>query len=164
MLVRPLYLIATRIFAWLVLLSRSSAAKDAEILVFRHEVGVLRRQVRIPKPSWSDRALLAALAQLLPRPLRGYRIVSSRTLLAWHQRLIKQKWTHPSSPGRPPLPEDLRDLKSASAPRTRGGGSGACTVNYSASDTRPAPQVCAASCAQPASGPWPAARQARNGS
>jgi putative transposase len=110
MLVRLLYLIATRTFAWLVLLSRSSAAKNAEILILRHEVAVLRRQITTPKPTWPDRALLAALARLLPRPLRGHRIVSPRTLLAWHQRLIKRKWTQPPSPGRPPPSEKLREL------------------------------------------------------
>ncbi len=99
-----------RIFAWLVLLSRSSAAKNAEILILRHELAVLRRQVTAPKPGWPDRVLLAALARLLPRALRGHRIVSPRTLLAWHQRLVKQKWTQPPSPGRPLLPEEIRDL------------------------------------------------------
>ncbi|MCX4537750.1 integrase core domain-containing protein (plasmid) [Streptomyces sp. NBC_00841] len=110
MLVRLLYLFATRILAWLVLLSRSSAAKNAEILILRHEVAVLRRQVAAPKPRWSDRALLAALVRLLPRPLHCQRIVSPRTLLAWHQRLIQQKWTQPTPPGRPPLSEQLREL------------------------------------------------------
>lgn len=110
MLVRLLYLIATRIFAWSVVLSRSSAAKNAEILVLRHELAVLRRQVSAPKPGWPDRALLAALARLLPRALRGHRIVSPRTLPAWHQRLVKKKWTQPPSPGRPPLPQEIRDL------------------------------------------------------
>jgi hypothetical protein len=86
------YLFATRIFAWLVLLCRSPAAKNAEILILRHEVAVLRRQIATPKPSWPDRALLTALARLLPQVLRGHRIVTPRTLLAWHQRLIKQKW------------------------------------------------------------------------
>ncbi|MFF1736581.1 integrase [Streptomyces sp. NPDC058247] len=79
MLVRRAYLITMRIFAWLVLLSRSSAAKNAGILKLRHELAVLRRQVTTPKPGWSDRALLAALARLLPRALRGHRIVSPRT-------------------------------------------------------------------------------------
>ncbi|MFD8007497.1 integrase [Streptomyces mirabilis] len=83
-LVRMLYLIATRIFAWLVLLSRSSAAKEVEILILRHEVAILRRQVAASKPSWPDRALLTAFARLLPRALRQHRIVSPRTLLAWH--------------------------------------------------------------------------------
>ncbi len=109
-LVRMLYLIATRIFAWLVLLSRSSAAKEAEILILRHEVAVLRRQVAAPKPTWPDRALLTAFARLLPQALRQHRIVSPRTLLAWHQRLIKDKWTQPAPPGRPPIPDELRDL------------------------------------------------------
>jgi putative transposase len=98
-----LYLTATRVFAWLVLLARTSAAKDIEILILRHEVAVLRRQITTPRPGWPDRALLAALARLLPRTLRCHRIVSPpRTLLAWHQRFVKRKWTQPPSPGRPP--------------------------------------------------------------
>src|ERR687893_2497604 len=71
-----LYLIAARIFGWLVLLARSSAAKDVEILILRHEVAVLRRQIATPRPGWPDRALLAALARLLPPVLRCHRIVS----------------------------------------------------------------------------------------
>ncbi|MFI0719152.1 integrase core domain-containing protein [Streptomyces sp. NPDC021224] len=110
MLVRMIYLLATRIFAWLVLLCRSSSAKNAEILLLRHEVMVLRRQVDTPKPTWPDRALFAALARLLPRILRSHRIVSPRTLPAWHQRLVKQKWTQPKSPGRPPISDELREL------------------------------------------------------
>jgi putative transposase len=108
-LVRMIYLLATRIFAWLVLLCRSSATKNAEILLLRHEVAVLRRQVDALKPNRPDRALLATLSRPLPRILRGHRIVSPRTLLAWHQHLVKQKWTQPQSPGRPPIPNELRD-------------------------------------------------------
>jgi putative transposase len=104
------YLAVSRLFAWLVLLSRSDASKEAEILVLRHEVAVLRRQVARPKPDWADRAVIAALARLLPRRLRLHRIVTPGTLLAWHRRLIKNKWIYPNTTGRPPVPEEIREL------------------------------------------------------
>jgi putative transposase len=64
--VRPLYPIMVRVFGWLVLLGRSQASKDAEILALRHEVMVLRRQVARPQPDWADRAVLAALVGCCP--------------------------------------------------------------------------------------------------
>jgi putative transposase len=99
-----------KVFGWLVLLGRSQASRDAEILVLRHEVMVLRRQVARPKPDWADRAVLAALARLLPAALRRSRLVTPGTLLAWHRHLIVRKWTYPGRPGRPATNAQIRDL------------------------------------------------------
>ncbi len=107
MLFRLAYLLMIRVFDWLALLARSDISKDVEILVLRHEVAVLRRQIARPKPDWADRAVIAALARLLPRHLRLHRIVTPATLLAWHRRLIKKKWTYPNAAGRPPVPEEI---------------------------------------------------------
>jgi hypothetical protein len=82
MTLRLLYLIVIRVFGWLALLGRGQTSKDAEILVLRQDVAVLRRQVTRPKPEWADRAVLAALAQFLPAALLGHRLITPGILLA----------------------------------------------------------------------------------
>jgi putative transposase len=105
-----LYLIFVRLAGWMALLARSSASKDAELLVLRQEVAVLRRQNPRPKLDWADRAMLAALARVLPKPLRLSRLVAPDTLLGWHRRLIRWHWTYAHKGGRPPIDAKLAAL------------------------------------------------------
>ena len=95
-----LYLMFAWICAWLVLLGRSTASKDIELLVLRHEVAVLRRTHPRPRLDWADRAILAALIRLLPQSLRTHRLVTPGTALHWHRRLVARKWTYPNRTGR----------------------------------------------------------------
>jgi hypothetical protein len=92
---RLLYLIFRQLVAWLGLLARSSGSKNAEILVLRHEVTVLRRQVSRPRLSWADRAVFAALTRLLSQAGRLHRIVTPATVLRWHRDLVTRRWTQP---------------------------------------------------------------------
>ena len=101
--VRMLCLIFVRLTGWMALLARSAAPEDAGLLVLRHEVAVLRRQNPGPGLDWADRAVLAALARLLPRSLRRIRLVTPETLLRWQRRLVRWRWTCPPKGGRPPV-------------------------------------------------------------
>jgi transposase len=107
---RLLYLIFVRLGNWLVLLGRSSAAKDVELLVLRHEVTVLRRTNPRPRLEWADRAVLAALVRRLPQLLREHRLVTPGTILRWHRRLIARKWTYQNRTGRPPVDDTVMVL------------------------------------------------------
>ena len=88
-----------------------AVAKDAEILVLRHQVAVLRRQVSRPRFSWSDRAIIATLARLVSRERWAAFLVTPETILRWHRALVRRRWTYPGRrPGRQSLPEETVDL------------------------------------------------------
>ncbi len=122
MSLRLLYLIFIRICSWLVLLGRSSASKNAELLVLRHEIAVLRRTKPRPRLDWADRAVLAALIRHLPRTLRTHRLIPPGTVLRWHRRLVTRKWTCPNQAGRPPVSAEITALIERLATENTGWG------------------------------------------
>ena len=91
---------------------RSGRSKDLEIIVLRHQLTVLRRQVERPAVNDRDRTLLGAVAAALPRPLREDWMVTPETLLRWHRKRIARHWTQPPTrrTGRPPTSAELRQL------------------------------------------------------
>ena len=84
--------------------------KDAEILVLRQQLAVLRRQIARPRFSWSDRALIASLARLVPRERWASFLVTPETILRWHRALVRRHWTYPHRVGRPSLPDETVEL------------------------------------------------------
>jgi putative transposase len=108
------YMPAQRLFGLIALRGRGEAAKDVELLVLRHEIAVLRRQIKRPRLEPKDRLVLAALSRLLPRGRWHARIVTPATLLRWHRELVARHWTYPSlrvpHGGRPPTAVVIRKL------------------------------------------------------
>jgi putative transposase len=105
------YVVVSRLFEFVVLLGRRERSKELEILVLRHELSILRRQVGRPRFEPSDRLLLGALSRVLPRRSWQAFIVRPETLLRWHRRLVASHWTYPHRrPGRPPIAGEVREL------------------------------------------------------
>jgi putative transposase len=111
MLSKLAYLTLCRSIQLLALAARGDAVKDLEILVLRHQLTVLYRQVPRPKLQPADRALLAAVSRVLPRPRWSCFFVQPETLLRWHRRLVAGAWTYPHrQTGRPPLDQEVQRL------------------------------------------------------
>jgi putative transposase len=105
------YLTLYRSIQALALLARGDATKDLEILVLRHQLSVLRRQIPRPRLEPTDRALLAAVSRALPRTRWSCFFVKPETLLRWRLRLVAGAWTYPRrGQGRPPLDQAAQQL------------------------------------------------------
>jgi hypothetical protein len=105
------YLLLRQVLQLIILAARGERANAVEVLVLRHQVAVLRRQVRRLDLEPADRAVLAGLSRLLPRVRWTAFFVTPATLLRWHRNLIARRWTYPTRrPGRPPVTAELREL------------------------------------------------------
>src|SRR5256885_5454672 len=156
MTLRFAYLAVLRVCSWLALLARSDRAKDAEILILRHQVAVLQRQATTPRLSWADRAVLSALARLLPGgQLRQLRlIITPRTLARWHADLGRRRWAYPRrAPGRPRTAQAMRSLALEMAHDYRGWGYRRIHGELTGWGTRSRRQRCGRSLMTPASTP-----------
>ena len=104
------YVVLQRVFQLVCLRFRSTASKELEIVVLRHELAVLRRQVRRPAFRSADRLFLAAASRMLPRGSWSSFLVTPATLLRWHRRLVANYWTYTRRAGRPPIIREIRAL------------------------------------------------------
>jgi putative transposase len=104
------YLLVRRVLQLAVLRFHSAEFKELEIVVLRHELAVLRRQLARPELRPADRVFLAASSRLLPRSSWRSFMVTPTTLLRWHRRLVARRWTYPGQPGRPPIGREIREL------------------------------------------------------
>jgi putative transposase len=107
------YAVVGRLLSLIAVRGRGEASKDIELVLLRHEISVLRRQLPRPRLEPADRLIMAALARHLPRSLWTFRLVSPGTLLRWHRELLARKWTYPHTApalGRPPTRTALRVL------------------------------------------------------
>jgi hypothetical protein len=111
--------------------------KDAEILLLRHQLAVLRRQVARPRPSWADRALQAALSRLVPRGHWPRLFVAPETVLRWHRDLVRRGWSVPRRGGRPPTGPSIRQLVLRMAAGTPAGATEGSMASWSDSATGP---------------------------
>jgi putative transposase len=113
------YMALRRVLGLLVLRGRSQRAKDLEIIVLRHELQILRRQVQRPELQPADRAFLAAASRVLSRRCRGCFVATPATLLRWHRRLVARHWTYPHRhAGRPPINAEVKRRPAGGADRT----------------------------------------------
>jgi hypothetical protein len=124
-----LYVALQRILQLLLLRFRSTPSKDLEIIILRHQVAVLRRQVRRPAFRAADRVFLSAASRLLPRINWSTFVVTPATLLGWHRLLVAKRWTYGRPPGRPPIGADVRALIVRLLARIRGGAISASSAS-----------------------------------
>ena len=114
MCLRFMFLLTTRLAAWLRLARREETWKTAEILILRHQLAVLqRRQPRRPNLDWADRALLAALLTVIPKAQRQALrlLVTPETIVRWHRHIVRRRWAARSAHARTGRPAIRRNIK-----------------------------------------------------
>ena len=113
---RLVYLIVSRLFGWLRLSLRPESWKSAEILLLRHQLAVLQRQVHVrPRMTWTDRAFIAVLIDVIPKHRRGdlRLIVTPQTILRWHRDIVRRRWAVKSRHKQPGRPRTHRNITAA---------------------------------------------------